>query len=201
MSSVTSRSSQRVGIFIDVQNIYHSSKNLYNSRVNFENLIKELLGDRQLIRAVAYVVKSETALGENSFFEALGKAGLELRVKDLQIFSSGAKKADWDVGIAVDAIRIANDLDVVVLVTGDGDFIPLIEYLKWGMGKKTEVAAFGKTSSGKLREATEKFLDIEDLPNVLMDIPHREGNKRSQQTRKTRTTKNKTTKKRSKNEN
>ena len=130
---------QRVGIFIDVQNVYHSAKNLYQSRVNFHKLIEELLQDRPLIRAMAYVVKSETAFGEESFFEALKKTGLELRVKDLQIYHGGMKKADWDVGMAVDAIRMAAFLDVVILVTGDGDFVPLVEYLKSGLGRQVEI--------------------------------------------------------------
>jgi len=107
-----------------------------------KKLLKELVGGRILIRAVAYVVKSETALGEKEFFKALEEAGLELRVKDLQTFSSGAKKADWDVGMAIDAVRISSTLDVVIIVTGDGDFIPLVEYLKWGLGKQVEVGAF-----------------------------------------------------------
>jgi len=123
---------QRVGIFVDVQNLYHSAKHLYQSRVNFSQLIKLLTGSRQLIRAIAYVVKSETAAGEAAFFEALEKSGMELRIKDLQIFAGGAKKADWDVGMAVDAIRMASFLDVIILITGDGDFVPLVDYLKWG---------------------------------------------------------------------
>lgn len=168
---------QRVGIFIDVQNVYHSAKNLYNSRVNFQELIKTLLGNRHLIRAVAYVVKSETALGEKSFFEALKKTGLELRIKDLQIYSSGAKKADWDVGMAVDAIRMANSLDVVILVTGDGDFVPLVEYLKWGLGRQVEVAAFSRTTSGRLKESAEKFIELENVPRMLLKIRKRTSNK------------------------
>ena len=83
---------QRIGIFLDIQNLYHSAKNLYRSRVNFQELIKTLTGNRKLIRAVAYVVKSETALGEKSFFEALSQVGLELRVKDLQIYHGGEKR-------------------------------------------------------------------------------------------------------------
>lgn len=159
---------QRVGIFIDVQNIYHSAKNLYQSRVNFRELVRILLGDRKLIRAAAYVVKSEAALGEAAFFEALKKAGLELRIKDLQVYPGGAKKADWDVGLAVDAIRMANFLDVVILVTGDGDFIPLVEYLKWGMGRQVEVAAFGRTASGRLRDVVDRFVDLEEIPKILL---------------------------------
>ncbi|MEK7465576.1 MAG: NYN domain-containing protein [Patescibacteria group bacterium] len=161
---------QRVGIFIDVQNVYHSAKNLYHSRVNFEELIRTLVDGRQLIRAVAYVVKSEYVAGEESFFDALRKAGLELRLKELQINADGSKKADWDVGMAVDAIRMANFLDVVILVTGDGDFIPLVDYIKWGMGKQVEVAAFSRTTSGKLKEQVDRFIEMESIPRILLKI-------------------------------
>lgn len=168
---------QRIGIFVDVQNIYHSAKNLYHARVNFEQLIKTLADDRTIIRSIAYVVKSDGVQGyegessrEEPFFEALKKSGLELRMKDLQIFHGGAKKADWDVGIAVDAIRMASSLDVVILVTGDGDFIPLVEYLKWGTGKQVEVAAFSRTTSGKLKEAADRFIELESIPKILLKI-------------------------------
>ncbi len=162
---------QRVGIFIDIQNLYHSAKNLYSARVNYRELIKELIADRQLIRSIGYVVKSETVLGEASFFEALTKTGIELRSKDLQIFPGGMKKADWDVGMAVDAIRMANSLDTVILVTGDGDFIPLVEYLKWGLGKEVEVAAFGRSASSKLKEVADFFVDLEKLPKIILNKP------------------------------
>ena len=167
---------QRIGIFVDVQNIYHSAKNLYHARVNFEQLIKTLSQNRPLIRAVAYVVKSEGVQGyegesrEDTFFEALKKSGLELRMKDLQIYHGGAKKADLDVGMAVDAIRMANILDVIILVTCDGDFIPLVEYLKWGTGKQVEVAAFLRTTSGKLKEAADRFIELESIPKILLKI-------------------------------
>jgi len=160
--------SQRVGIFIDIQNLYHSAKHLYSARVNYRELLKELSANRPLIRAIGYVVKSETALGEASFFEALTKTGIELRSKDLQIFPGGMKKADWDVGMAVDAIRMANFLDVVILVTGDGDFLPLVDYLKWGLGREVEVAAFGRSASGKLKEAADLFIDLEKIPRVIL---------------------------------
>ena len=159
---------QRVGIFIDVQNLYHSAKNLYHARVNYRELIKNLLDGRKLIRAMAYVVKSETAAGEASFFEALEKAGIELRMKDLQIYAGGMKKADWDVGMAVDAIRLSPSLDVVILVTGDGDFIPLVDYLRWGSGKLAEVAAFERSTSGKLMEHADRFINIEQIPRALL---------------------------------
>lgn len=179
---------QRVGIFVDVQNLYHSAKNLYRGRVNYRELIKHLIGGRQLIRAMAYVVKSEgivpihpeplrengkkngerAASSEGAFFEALEAAGLELRTKDLQVWADGAKKADWDVGLAVDAIRMSEFLDVIILVTGDGDFIPLVDYLKWGQGRLVEVAAFRRSASSKLQEVADRFVNIEELPRVIM---------------------------------
>lgn len=162
------RKDQRVGIFIDIQNLYHSAKNLYRARVNYKELMKELVGSRQLITAMAYVVKSETAEGEAAFFDALKKAGLELRSKDLQIYPGGMKKADWDVGMAVDAIRMSDLLDVIILVTGDGDFVPLVEYLKWGKGRRVEVAAFSRSASGKIKEATDEFIDLEKLPRIIL---------------------------------
>lgn len=174
---------QRVGIFIDIQNLYHSAKNLYRGRVNYKELIKSLVGGRPLIRAIGYVVKSESVLGEPfrpegakpilptaeaAFFEALEKSGIELRMKDLQIFPGGMKKADWDVGMAVDAIRMANSLDTIILTTGDGDFVPLVEYLKWGLGKEVEVAAFGRSASAKLKESADFFIDLDRVPRIIL---------------------------------
>src|SRR3989344_438958 len=159
---------QRVGIFIDVQNLYHSAKNLYKARVNFKELVKALTGGRKLIRAIAYVVKTEATEGESDFFDALKSAGIELRVKDIQIYPGGAKKADWDVGMAVDAIRMSSFLDVVVLVTGDGDFLPLVDYLKWGVGRLVEVAAFKRSCSSKLQEAADVFINLEEVPKVIL---------------------------------
>jgi len=150
---------QRVGVFIDVQNLYYSAKNLFGQKVNFGNIVKEAVADRKLIRAIAYVVKTETQ-EEKPFFDALYNLGIETREKDLQIFNTGFKKADWDVGLAVDAIRLAPSLDAVVLVSGDGDYLPLVEYLQKSSGKQVEVLAFGETSSGKLIEEADNFIDL-----------------------------------------
>ncbi len=158
---------QRVGVFVDVGNMYHSAKNLYKARVNFQEILKTAVAGRKLIRALAYVVVSKSA-EEISFFEALAKQGFEMKMKDLQIFVDGTKKGDWDVGLAVDAIKSADKLDVVVLVTGDGDFIPLVTYLKENRGCIVEVLAFGDTASSKLVEHADDFIDIgKDLHRYL----------------------------------
>ncbi|MDD5099183.1 MAG: NYN domain-containing protein [Candidatus Colwellbacteria bacterium] len=165
--ALTVNPEHRIGVFVDIQNLYHSAKHLYGGRVNYKEILKTAVAGRRLVRTLAYVVTSDPQTGEDAFFEALEKEGMELRVKELQTFSSGAKKADWDVGMAVDAIRLAPGLDVIILFTGDGDFIPLVEYLKSGMGKIVEVVAFGRTSSGKLREKVDRFIDIEAIPKAI----------------------------------
>ncbi|MBI2639729.1 MAG: NYN domain-containing protein [Candidatus Sungbacteria bacterium] len=157
---------QRVAVFIDVQNMYHSARNLLNARVNFREVVKEAVAGRKLIRAFAYVVRTKTG-EEKAFFEALEKSGIEIRVKDLQEFFGGAKKADWDVGMALDAVRTSEIVDTLVIVSGDGDFIPLVEYLK-GRGRRVEVMAFDRTASQKIKEAADDFTDLGSEPKFLL---------------------------------
>ncbi len=165
--AVIKHSDQRVAVFIDTQNLYHSAKNLYNTKVNFGAVMKESVGARKLIRALAYVITTEAG-DETNFFEALTKLGIETKTKDLQIFYGGAKKADWDVGLAVDAIRLAPKVDTIILATGDGDFVPLVNFLKEHHGVQVEVISFGRSSSSKLKEACEDFIDMCDHPEKFL---------------------------------
>src|SRR4030042_1953652 len=156
--TIIKRRDQRVGVLIDVQNMYHSAKNLYQARVNFREILKTATAGRKLSRAVAYLVTTESG-EEKAFLEALEKAGIEVKSKELQIFPGGMKKADWDVGMAVDAIQLSKKLDSIVLVTGDGDFVPLVEYLR-AQGQHVEVIAFGKSASSRLKEFADDFIDL-----------------------------------------
>lgn len=168
--SIVKHKEQRVAIFIDTQNLYHSAKNIYHSKVNFDAVVKRALAGRYLIRAVSYVVTTETG-EEQSFFEALGKIGIEVKTKDLQIFYGGAKKADWDVGMAIDAIKLSPKVDAIVLATGDGDFVPLVEYVR-SQGCQVECISFGKSTSSRLREAVDDFIDMDESPREFL-IGHR----------------------------
>lgn len=165
--SVIKHSDQRVAVFIDTQNLYHSARNLYNTKVNFGAVMNEAVGNRKLIRAIAYVITTEAG-DETQFFEALTKLGIETKTKDLQIFYGGAKKADWDVGMAVDAIRLAPKVDTIILATGDGDFNPLVTFLKEHFGVQVEVISFGRSSSTKLREVCEDFIDMCEHPEKFL---------------------------------
>jgi uncharacterized LabA/DUF88 family protein len=164
--TVIKHKEQRVGVFIDTQNLYHSARNLYQARVNFGAVLKDAVAGRKLVRAVAYVITTEAG-DEKNFFEALSKLGIETKTKDLQIFAGGAKKGDWDVGLAVDAIKMSPRLDCVVIASGDGDFVPLVEYLQT-VGVQVEVVAFGKSTSGKLREAADDLVDLSLDPDKYL---------------------------------
>jgi len=150
--------SQRIGVFVDVQNMYYSAKNLYNCKVNFKTILKDAIANRRLIRAIAYVIKADVK-DENTFYDALIEMGFEVKSKELQIFYGGAKKGDWDVGIAMDVMRLAPKLDTIVLVSGDGDFSDLLEHAK-SLGCRTEVIAFGKTTSHKLNAVADFSIDL-----------------------------------------
>lgn len=171
--AIVKHKSQRVGIFIDTQNLYHSAKNLYKAKVNFGNVVKEALAGRQLIRAMAYVIRTESE-EEKGFFEALNKLGIETRVKDIRVFAGGAKKADWDIGLVIDAVAMAQKLDTIILATGDGDMVPLVEYVRYTYGCQVEVIAFGKSAAGILRESADEFIDMCDNPRQYL-INYRGG--------------------------
>ncbi|MEK7219461.1 MAG: NYN domain-containing protein [Patescibacteria group bacterium] len=165
--TVIKHKEQRVGVFIDTQNLYHSARNLYKMRVNFGAVLKDAVAGRKLVRAIAYVITTEAG-DEKNFFEALTKLGIETKTKDLQVFHTGTKKGDWDVGLTVDAMRMANRLDTVILVSGDGDFVPLVEYLQNYTGTQVEVVSFGQSTSSKLREAADDFLDLSENPRKYL---------------------------------
>jgi len=150
---------QRVGVLVDVSNMYHSAKNLYNKKVHFKEILEQAVANRKLIRATAYAIRTENK-EELPFTDALSQQGFEVKMKDLQIFAGGAKKADWDVGIAIDAIKLADKLDVLVIVSGDGDYLPLVSYLQNNKGCLVEIMAFRKTCSSRLIEAADDFIDL-----------------------------------------
>ncbi|MEK7539691.1 MAG: NYN domain-containing protein [Patescibacteria group bacterium] len=149
---------QRVGVFVDVSNMYYSARALYQARVNFQSILEDAVGKRQLVRALAYVIKAE-APEEQAFFDALAKQGWEVRQKDLQVFVGGAKKGDWDVGIAMDVLRLAAKLDVVVIVSGDGDYAELVKYVK-ALGTRVEAMAFSASTSKLLVAEVDGFTDL-----------------------------------------
>lgn len=162
---------QRVAVFVDVQNMYYSCKNLYKKNLNFGEVLHTAVNGRNLIRAFAYVIKADVGK-EQDFFDALNTQGYEVKAKDLQVFAGGNKKGDWDVGLAIDAVTLADKVDAVVLVTGDGDYIPLVRYLQNNKGCRVELLSFKKTTSTALIEEVDTYLDMgENTSKYLVSKP------------------------------
>ena len=160
---------QRVGVFIDTQNMYYSAKYVHESKVNFGAIVEDAVENRRLIRAIAYVVRTKTE-EEQPFFDALLNLGIETREKELMEYGSGHKKADWDVGLTIDVVRMLDMLDVVVLVSGDGDYTYLVDYVK-SRGRILEVMSFRETTSSKLIDVCDVFMNLsENKERYLMEL-------------------------------
>lgn len=151
-------STRRVGVFIDVQNMYYSARNIYGAKVNFGAIVKAAVGNQKLIRAIAYTISTKTG-EERPFFEALQAMGIELNTKELLEYDSGHKKGDWDVGITIDVVRMLDMVDVVVMVSGDGDYCALADYVK-SRGRIFHVVSFRESTSSKLVEAADIYTNL-----------------------------------------
>lgn len=161
MSASIARSfPQRIGVFVDVQNMFYSAKLLYQSKVDYGKLLREIVGNRQLVRAIAYIVQ-KSDVNQSGFHEALTRFGYELKIKELKVRPDNTTKGSWDVGIAIDSILLAPKLDTVVLVTGDGDFVPLVEALK-AQGCRVEVVSFDRSTASELIKAADQYIPISD---------------------------------------
>jgi uncharacterized LabA/DUF88 family protein len=157
---------RRVGVFIDVQNMYYSARNLFNRKVNFANIVEQTVGEAELIRAIAYTISTKGG-DEGAFFEALRKKGIEVASKELLEYTSGVKKGDWDVGITIDIVRMLDMLDVVVLVSGDGDYVPLANYVK-SRGRIMHVASFRESTSSALVAVADMYTNLSDDQKIFL---------------------------------
>ena len=151
---------QRVAVLADSQNLYHTAQSLYTRNIDYASLLESAVDGRKLTRALAYVVKAD-APEEESFFDALVDIGFETQIKEIKTFQDGSKKADWDVGMSLDAVSLAGHVDTVALCTGDGDFARLCRYLEHE-GVRVEVYSFRESTADELVEAAHDFTDLSD---------------------------------------
>jgi len=151
---------QRVGVLADAQNLYHTAQSLYSRNIDYSSLLEGALEGRELTRAIAYVIRANSP-EEESFFEALVDIGFETRVKDIKTFEDGSKKADWDVGMSLDAVSLAPHVDTIILCTGDGDFARLCRYLRHE-GCRVEAMSFAESTSEELVAAADSFENLSE---------------------------------------
>ncbi|WP_136588805.1 LabA-like NYN domain-containing protein [Salinigranum halophilum] len=157
---------QRVAVLVDAQNLYHSAHSLYSRNIDYSSLLEKAVSGRELVRAISYVIRADSP-DEERFFEALVDIGFETKIKDIKTFGDGSKKADWDVGMSLDAVTLASHVDTVVLCTGDGDFSRLCSHLRHE-GVRVEVMAFKESTADELVEATDAFLDLSERQDTFL---------------------------------
>ncbi len=162
---------ERVGIFVDVQNMFYAAKQ-FNGRLDFQKLLHSALRDRRLIAAKAYVVQNPES-DQSGFVSMLQQLNYQVKRKDLRLRADGSAKGDWDMGMAIDMISLADKLDVVVLVSGDGDFVDLVNLLKT-MGPKVEVFSFPHNTARDLMEAADEYYPITEALLMRSEAPLRE---------------------------
>ncbi|GAA0719613.1 uncharacterized LabA/DUF88 family protein [Halorubrum trapanicum] len=151
---------QRVAVLADSQNLYHSAQSVYSRNIDYAGLLEGAVADRSLVRAIAYVIRADSP-EEESFFEALRDIGFETKIKEIKTFADGSKKADWDLGMSLDAVSLASHVDTVVLCTGDGDFARLCSHLRHE-GVRVEAMGFGNSAADELIDAADDFVDLAD---------------------------------------
>ena len=154
----SAHSAQRVGVLVDSQNLYHTAQSLYTRNIDYAALLEAAVDDRSLVRSIAYVIRADST-DEDKFFDALSDIGFETRIKPIRTYADGTKKADWDVGMSLDAVTLADHVDAIVLCTGDGDFTRLCSHLRHE-GVRVEVMAFQSSTAESLIEAADTFTDM-----------------------------------------
>jgi len=154
---------QRVAVLADAQNLYHSAQSVYSRKIDYASLLDAAVADRQLTRAIAYVIRADSP-DEERFFHALTGIGFETKIKEIKTFGDGSKKADWDVGMSLDAVSLASHVDTVVLCTGDGDFARLCTHMRHE-GVRVEAMAFRESAAEELEAAVDGFTDLSDDPD------------------------------------
>jgi uncharacterized LabA/DUF88 family protein len=172
---------ERVAVFVDGANLYHSIKSYYKGVLDYGVLLDAAVGTRKLLRATFYIVEKQEAdetsgtSGARSFVYNLNKFGYKVRSKPLVVHESlsadGERvishKGDWDIGIVVDMMRLAEHADVYVLISGDGDYVEAVEYLQSEKGLRVEVISAGQCTSQALLDICDAHTDLGDVPDLF----------------------------------
>lgn len=145
---------------MDVQNMFYSAKHQFGGKLNYDHLLESTSRRRKVVRAIAYVVKTPE-IDQEKFVSLLYGLGFEIRIKELKVRADGTAKGDWDMGIAIDAISLADKVDCVVLVSGDGDYVPLVEHLK-AKGCRVEVFSFKSNTAQELINSATEYFPMDD---------------------------------------
>lgn len=151
---------QRTGVFVDVQNMFYSAKYKYRGKIDYQKLLVYIARGRKIVRALAYAVTTPE-IDQSGFIKILEALGIEVKIKELKLRPDGTAKGDWDMGIAIDSVALSDKLDVIALVSGDGDFTALVEMLK-AKGVRVEVYSFPANTAEELKKAATQFYPLDE---------------------------------------
>jgi uncharacterized LabA/DUF88 family protein len=152
---------KKVVLFVDVQNVYYTTRQAFRRNFNYNKFWSIATSNRRVIKAVAYAIDRGDKK-QREFQDILRAIGFEVKLKPFIQRSDGSAKGDWDVGITIDALEYSESADIVILVSGDGDFDLLVDKLRVNKGKWVEVYGVAKLTSASLVSAASKFVPIEN---------------------------------------
>jgi uncharacterized LabA/DUF88 family protein len=155
---------ETIALFVDSQNLYYSARMGYAAKVNYEKLLRLITGQRKLIKAYAYIVQPPEG-DVKPFATSLERIGYIVKTKDVRTRANGSAKANWDMGMALDILGILDRVDTIVLASGDGDFVPLVDFIK-GKTKRVEIFAFPDNTAYDLKEKADRFEPLGE--NVIL---------------------------------
>jgi len=148
----------QVALFVDVQNMFYSAKNLYNGRLDYEKFLEATVGDRTLVQATAYIVQTPD-IDQTKFISLLKSIGYVVRTMDLKTGTGGFAKGNWDVGMTIDILNLIDKIDALILATGDGDFVPIVKLFQ-KRGVRVEIVSFAYNTAIDLKEIADRFYPI-----------------------------------------
>ena len=175
---------ERVAVFVDGANLYHSIKSYYKGVLDYDRLLSAAVGERQLLRATFYIVEKQQDAEDpqatpsaRSFVYNLNKFGYKVRSKPLVVHETFtpegertfSHKGDWDIGIVVDMMRLAEHADTYVLVSGDGDYVEAVEYLQSEKGLRVEVISAAQCTSQALLDVCDSHTDLADISELFRE--------------------------------
>ncbi len=152
---------EKISIFVDVQNIYYTTRERFQRNFDYNAFWAEITADREVIHAYAYAIDRGSEK-QRQFQNILRAIGFEVKLKPYIQRSDGSAKGDWDVGIAIDIMDCSASSDVVVLASGDGDFDLLLERVQQKYSVRTHVYGVSDLTANSLKNATTDFTAIDD---------------------------------------
>lgn len=152
---------KKIAIFVDVQNIYYTTRQAYGRQFNYRKLWQRINLQGEIVSAIAYAIHRNDDK-QLKFQDALKHIGFKVKLKPYIQRSDGSAKGDWDVGITIDIMQIAKDVDTVILLSGDGDFDLLLEKIRKDYAVSTEVYGVPALTANSLVDAANIYHRIEE---------------------------------------